>query len=173
MKTQTSEIEMQFEIESNHYQMGEVGGQNSISDYPTLRNEKGESDHCVIGFRNFESAQEFAEKYNGTVNLFTKRNGHYFFHDNGEMIRPLSAYDYLQDLGDNYYIQDENDFDGLTDEDIDELKKLKYNEVAIFSNGQHYETVTENMMSYYEDVTYYVIGVLIPFEEAEEVEEEA
>jgi hypothetical protein len=151
---------------------------------------QGLGDYGVIDFDSYETAKEFAKEHKCEVVLFHQKNGWHLWENRGNRYEPLSADDYLRDLGDNYSsamtIQDENNyfaekladlsqnFDGNLDnikEAIKEYEKLiseietaDEDEVVITSGGRYIETIKEKMMAYSEDCDIWEIGVLVPTE---------
>lgn len=170
----------------SYCQLGEIT--SSLNDYPDSRNESGKSDHCLLGFDTLADAETFADSIGSEVCLFTKRDGHHFWHNAGNMVRALTPDDYVKDLGENYNICDENlvcesikdvidSFEGkeliaylrAQVELLEEIEKAGKGQTVICSNGfNYYDTVPDEMMSYHEDVTTYSIGVIIRYQEEEE-----
>lgn len=155
---------------------------------------KGPFDRAIIGFTSFEQAAEMAEITGLQITLFEKRYGHSFYQNKGRMNRALTSDDYLQDLGDNYSQADSNneyykeqlveiasnfdgDFDDLKaaikqiEEIITEVNNCDDNQVVIVRNGSYYETVNREMMMYHEDVTNYAVGLLLPINHNENIDE--
>lgn len=131
-----------------------------------------------IGFDSIKEAEQFASDTNGTVALLHKRDGWHFYKSKGNAFKPLTVFDYIEDLGDNYYSVDVNSIRELiagnvqeVDDDkllsflkdqveiLEELDKATYDQTVICGYGKFYETVLNEMMSYHEDVHSYVIGV--------------
>lgn len=133
----------------------------------------------VYGFETFKEAEQYATEHKKNVCLFKIRDGHNFYKNLGETIEPLTIYDYLSDLGDDYSSFDfEYEKTALSEkleeiDDVDEVRTLIQNfsellekqedlndgEMIILHLNQYYETCNEVLMSYSEDVYSYVIGV--------------
>lgn len=138
---------------------------------------------AVIGFNNYEQAEELAEKNNLSVEIFTKRNGNDFWFRTGnkayEAFERESA-DYGEDCTtytkedvEKYYA---NEIEGMLSdfEDLDELsafvdshkaiyaalKNLKDGELLIVCNGEVCDTVQQTTMSYSNDSHMYAIGLI-------------
>ena len=138
---------------------------------------------AVIGFNNYEQAEELAEKNNLSVEVFTKRNGNDFWFRTGnkayEAFERESA-DYGEDCTtytkedvEKYYA---NEIEGMLSdfEDLDELsafvdshkaiyaalKNLKDGELLIVCNGEVCDTVQQTTMSYENDSRMYAIGLI-------------
>lgn len=141
-------------------------------------------DIFITGFNNFENAIQFAKDNDAEVGLGKIRDGHHFYSYVGWRDKPLTAFDYLLDLGDNYSIVNiedekenfketlidlvenfEDDFDYLRDwiddkeEIIEALNSAVDDEVVIVNGFIYFETVALTLMSYHEAVTTYSIGV--------------
>ena len=138
---------------------------------------------AIIGFDNFEQAEELAEKNNLSVEIFTKRNGNDFWFRTGnkayEAFERESA-DYGEDCTtytkedvEKYYT---NEIEGMLSdfEDLDELsafvdshkaiyaalKNLKDGELLVVCNGEVCDTVQQTTMSYSNDSRMYAIGLI-------------
>ena len=147
---------------------------------------QGMGDHGIIDFETFEQAKELADKHGLEVGLFTKRQGHQLWTYMGQRHEPLSANDYLADLGDDYSEADVNDdfiretlsdlTKKITDGDFteirgfidrvekiqDEVQCAEKDEMVIVCQGEYYETIDRKLMGYCEDVHTYTIGVFVP-----------
>ena len=142
-------------------------------------------DRAVIGFDSFEDAEKFASEFGGIISHFETKNGWRFWNNRGEAYKAYSFQDYLNDLGDNYYLVDEStindhikknlhnlveDFDGdfksiveyieYSNDLLSEIEWAGYDEVVI-TNNYSFSTIKKTMMGYHEDNTSYAIGVLI------------
>jgi len=154
-------------------------------------------DGIITGFTSFEMLQEFIEDIGmGEPSLFKRKDGWHrtFQYYVGYMDRPLSAYDYVRDLGDNYNLLYDIDTEiqfakeivneMLDNKDLDaayryliKLSCLKDewdnkgdDEIIIMTEGELFETVKKEMMRYCEDTWTYEVGVYIPYFEIEENE---
>lgn len=143
----------------------------------------GNEMQAIIGFDNYEQAEELAEKNNLSVEVFTKRNGNDFWFRTGnkayEAFERESA-DYGEDCTtytkedvEKYYT---NEIEGMLSdfEDLDELsafvdshkaiyaalKNLKDGELLIVCNGEVCDTVQQTTMSYENDSRMYAIGLI-------------
>lgn len=145
-------------------------------------------DYGVIGFENFDAAQQFAEQYGGEVAHFTSRDGWHFWNTTGRAWGPYTVYDMLKDMGDNYSIAS-NEFEVYAEQlaevarrfdgDFSELKAVMNNieeiilaidnkdddEAVITNCGNYYDTVKMETMQYSYDTHRYAIGVLVRNEE--------
>ena len=138
---------------------------------------------AIIGFDNYEQAEELAEKNNLSVEVFTKCDGNDFWFRTGnkayEAFERESA-DYGEDCTtytkedvEKYYA---NEIEGMLSEfeDLDELsafvdshkaiyaalKNLKDGELLIVCNGEVCDTVQQTTMSYSNDSHMYAIGLI-------------
>lgn len=138
---------------------------------------------AIIGFDNYEQAEELAEKNNLSVEVFIKRDGNDFWFRTGnkayEAFERESA-DYGEDCTtytkedvEKYYT---NEIEGMLSdfEDLDELsafvdshkaiyaalKNLKDGELLIVCNGEVCDTVQQTTMSYSNDSHMYAIGLI-------------
>ena len=138
---------------------------------------------AIVGFENFNQAQEFAKENDLDVCLFKIRDGHHFHHSLGTTFEPLTYIDYLNDLGDNYRIFDfDTEFKAAmenldcSDANIDDYKNVimqfeEYREIASYidndsiliynSESKTIEEVKKVLMGYNEDVYNYIIGVAL------------
>lgn len=141
---------------------------------------------AIIGFNDFKDAQNFAIENTESkeVHLFKIRDGHHFYQNLGWKIRPLSAGDYVNDLGMNYRFF--SDFDQEFEAAIDNLQYFKagfddyltlikrfetYKEIIdqldddstliLNTNDNTLEEVKNELMGYSEDVYTYIIGVAL------------
>ena len=144
----------------------------------------------VIGFDNFAEAEALKNEFeqqglDAEICLLKRRDGWHFWKNMGRKYKPLTVQDYINDLGDDYFIYcPENDFDILkqkiqdvTDvESIIELVEnytkakneydsLEEDEVLIMCQNIPYEQCKKEMMSYYEDVWTWSIAVVVNTEE--------
>lgn len=133
----------------------------------------------VIGFNSFEDAQKFAEENSGEVILLHKKNGWELYQSKGTVYAPISYKQYLNDLGSDYEIADEERVLELLKEDIknaDDIRDIEFSyqnakdliseienssddQVVISIGINHHETVSKEMMSYNEDNNEFIIGV--------------
>jgi hypothetical protein len=149
---------------------------HGINGYP-----QGLGDIGVVGFDNFEEAEDFARLWELETHLFKKRDGWQLWEDAGRKFESLTYQDYLKDLGDNYSESTTEDYsiDTLKErisEDLEEAAGIIANaielrdevaccpddEVVLVNCGKYFETVSRQLMSYHEDVWTYTVGVLIP-----------
>ena len=139
----------------------------------------------IIGFDNYEEAEEFAKKYDLETSLFRSRDGWHFWEYRGEKLESLTVDDYLRDLGDDakeFDTDDEIFGDGLISiidmgasfEEIQEyvnLEKELREDLHYIDNETHAlivkdavetEVVPRKMMSYKVDVWHWAVGVFVP-----------
>ena len=158
--------------ESEGLKYGEVT--KSRNDYPS-----GLGDYAILGFETFAEAEEFAEQYGLTVNLFRRRDGHQFWYNEGPKEGPLTSNDYLRHLGDNYWeasldseyeILKEKVNDNAPLDEVDDfvqrlmaisnaLNECGEDEVVIVSHDTEPTTIDKEIMTFHEDVTTWVVGV--------------
>ena len=133
----------------------------------------------IYGFDNYQEAQNFLDANGGSMVICKKRDGWNVWQKHGETSRPLTAEDYLQDLGDNYSTITQSDvfqeLDNLQ-RDIspaelhEELARLAYwaeeletasecDETVIINPMGETERVSNNLMRYNEDVWTWNVGV--------------
>lgn len=157
---------------------------SNLNGYPDSRVQDGTADHVMLGFGSFDEAVEFAREYGSEVIEVSIRAGSSFAYNEGTAYRAFSYQDYLNKLGENYMIYNENEFLDLVKEQVNDINKIEQlndimiwideilketnklndDEVLILRQGYPYETVPSTMMSFTEDGTKYAIGVLIPNE---------
>jgi len=151
-----------------------IDGKELILNVITLRSGK----EVLMDFDNFSDAKAAGETF-----LFKKRDGQEWS-DAGRKYEPLTSYDYLQSLGDDFteinnlefYKEEiilalENDeFQEATTllKSLNDLEKQlsELNEDEILIN-HGVGVVKKQMMSYHEDVTTWSIGVYLDEEENE------
>lgn len=138
---------------------------------------------AIIGFLNFEQAEELAEKNDLSIEIFTKRNGNDFWFRTGNKAyeafeRESADYGedcitYTKDDVEDFYA---NEIEGMLSEfeDLDELsafvdsrkaifaalKNLKDSELLVVCNGEICDTVQKMAMSYGKDSCMYAIGLI-------------
>lgn len=171
MKNRTKSEILDLARESSQFTVVEIT--HSQTDYPA-----GLGDRAIIGFGTFEDAEKFASENGCELHLFQTRDGWHFWHDRGRAFEPLSADNYLSNLGDNYYEADEDQqIDLIKDTDLggqelidflkeriiilEELQKASEDQAVLCNSGSYYETVANKMMGYHEDVYTYAIGVFL------------
>ena len=144
---------------------------------------------AIIGFENFEQAENLAEEYHLDIEIFTKRDGWQLWsrgnnhaydafersaEDYGENYQQFEANmsqdDFLQQVGAASYIDelaDEEDGLDRIEEYMKDLRKL-YNAIAkaaddeiVIADGDVYvETIKKKTMQYSYDTKNYVIGLI-------------
>jgi len=123
----------------------------------------------IYGFDDYVQAEQFINENSGEIVLCKQKNGWDVWEQHGSMLprtRPLTAEDYVEDLGDNYTLIDdyESAIDFISEfENPEDYKQELVNldwekQSVVFGNGS-YEVVEKQMMSYHEDVTTWVVGV--------------
>lgn len=138
---------------------------------------------AIIGFDNYEQAEELAEKNNLSVEVFIKRDGNDFWFRTGN--KTYEAFEresadfgegcdtYTKEDAEDYYA---NEVEGMLSdfEDLDELsafvdsrkaiyaaiKNLKDNELLVVCDGEVCDTVQQTTMSYNNDSRTYAIGLI-------------
>ena len=139
---------------------------------------------AMVGFETFEQAQKLAEKYNLSIQSFTKKDGWGFWVRNNNVI--FAPYENsCEDYGDNFnelakmseadFIEDEVTpfLEGynLNFERIEELIKnkkeiweevssLEEGEIVITHEGRYYETIKKKSMYFSHDTRNYIIGLI-------------
>lgn len=143
----------------------------------------GNEMQAIIGFDNYEQAEELAEKNNLSVEVFTKRNGNDFWFRTGNKAyeafeRESADYGegcdtYTKEDVEDYYA---NEVEGMLSEfeDLDELsafvdshkaiysalKNLKDGELLVVRDGEVCDTVQQTTMCYNNDSRMYAIGLI-------------
>lgn len=140
----------------------------------------------IYGFDTYAQAEQFQANRGGKIALCKEKDGWDVWEQHGSMLpitRPLTAYDYLTDLGDNATLVDseflfaqleelqesglENDLVAaelrMLAKHFDILYKCEGNNQTMYLYNGTYDVIDNEMMSYHEDVTTWTVGVL--FEE--------
>lgn len=152
---------------------------NGINGYPERLGNYG-----VIGFENWQAAQDFATEHGATVNTFHRRDGWHFWEDHGRVWEPFTPHDLLKLLGDNYMIAT-NDTELVADRlrnlvdnfsgDFEKIKQAIKNmsdlwdkveaadeeSAVIMYSGEYYDTIPAEAMIMKHDTHLYSIGVII------------
>ena len=171
-----STLESIQEIETSLI-IGEINDSgNSFSDYPSRRNQLGESDHVVIGFSNMAECKQFAARYSLNPIKTSIRNGNHFYSNDGFTDEPYSIGDYLTVYGDNSGIitrellKEMLNDSSITTDESDKLISLLDKcpdgyELVWHGDFFNNDFVKNDLMEFTHDVTHYYIGVLIPYEQ--------
>lgn len=144
---------------------------------------------AIIGFENFEQAENLAEEYHLDIEIFTKRDGWQFWNrdanmaydafersasDYGENFQQFEANmsqdDFLQQVGAAEFLDELADEEDGLDRIEGYMKDLRvlYNAIAkasddeiVIADGDVYvETIKEKTMQYSYDTKHYVIGLI-------------
>lgn len=161
-------------IESGQLSYREVTG--AVNGYP-----EPITGFAVKGFANFEEAEGFADEYNGRVVTGYYRDGWDLCNDRGWRTKPLSASDYINDLNEAYEVDPMDELEMLIEhlsedledaEDLTTVKQmkslievkgdLKQGEI-IYSHYGNYDTISETLMGYHEDVHNWFVGVYFEY----------
>jgi hypothetical protein len=137
---------------------------------------------AIVDFQDFESCEKFAAENEGEINLFFQKAGESLFEKKGLVFKPLTAQQYVEDLGYEYFIcggiQEETDnFEEIMAEIddeilkkeckneflklIEEIEKTPADKVAIRYNFKYLESIEKEMMSYSVGSKFWIIGVFI------------
>jgi hypothetical protein len=153
-----------------------------LSGYPRTSENKP-----ITGFNKYSDAVAFIAKnrlVKSNIHLFKRKNGWYstFLYDLGSKYEPLTYHDYLKDLGDDYSIASldyellkEQVCYALNKKELYEAKEIISNfqdlegyiiscekeNVIITRGGEYYQEFPKETMGYTEDVTTYIIGVML------------
>ena len=155
--------------EAHNLQHGYVTGGNNGYPTPCV----GEFIH---GFADFAEAEKFASEHKGHVYLCSTKNGWSVYQLQGERNSPLTASDYIHDLGDNYNkVSSESvaatlaevtaeDYSDETIADLEHLLKETQKDeaqglVTVAFGYEYHETIPPTNMGYGHDATSWVIGV--------------
>lgn len=144
---------------------------------------------AIIGFENFEQAENLAEEYHLDIEIFTKRDGWQLWNrdnnhaydafdrsasDYGENYQQfesnMSQDDFLQQIGAADFIHglahEEDGLDRIEDyikgirELYDEIVIADDDEIVIAEGDVYVETIKEQTMQYSYDTKHYVIGLI-------------
>lgn len=137
---------------------------------------------ALIGFNDYEEAEEFAQEHGLQTYIFHKRDGWQLWQRSKPAYEPMiiSAEDYGDDY--NMFTNDElddyfgnevkprlDDFDNMEElkkflnnqeEIMDELDRCNENEAVITYCGDYYDTVKVKSIEWSHDTHNYVIGVM-------------
>lgn len=138
---------------------------------------------AIVGFEDFQEAEEFAKKYGLRITIFFKKDGWNLYVRNSNTI--TSAMNITaEDYGENYYQyekgQEENFFEDEVKpklnnfSDIYELAKfveysrdtyyeigwLSNDEILIMLDGKRYDIIEKDSMSWQHDGKEWIIGVI-------------
>ena len=139
---------------------------------------------AIIGFDNFDQAQEIANENDLSIEVFTKKDGWQLWYRTGnsaykefEIDSSFYGEDYLEleagmDEEDFFneeiepFILDCNNFDEL-DKFIENKKEIfgaiqaaAKNEVVLVHNGYYFETIKTTSMEFYHDTNHSAIGLI-------------
>lgn len=139
---------------------------------------------ALKGFDDFEQAKEIAEKYDLSIECFTKKDGWQLWCRSGDW-RHEPFKNSADDYGDNYmsyssgtdekeFYKDEvkpflNDFETFEElekfikdrkEIYEEIERADDDEIVITNYGSYYETIKKESMYFYHDTNHYVIGLI-------------
>jgi len=126
----------------------------------------------VHGFDNYEQAFDFAQQNGGYTAICKQKDGWQVWEGGKPFPRPLTAQNYLSDLGENYGIASIDDVNrelSYKDHEPETILELEYlkaklveakeNETVIQYGYAYHDTIPSEMMSYHEDVTTWTVGV--------------
>jgi len=168
-----------IEIKLSNKEIAEHKGLEVI-ETTTGRNGYPENlEFAIVGFDNFEDAQNLADKYNLKVESFTKKDGWDLWQrSNNWMYEPYKL-NVDQDFGDNYNEVDadviidaiKDNIDNLEYKDVpdflreqasilEEIENAEDDEVVVTYMGEYYNTLPRESMSFYHDTRHYVIGLI-------------
>ncbi len=146
---------------------------------------------AMIGFKNYEEAEKFAEDNDGIVARLRTRSGSGYYEQLGDKNELFDYFEYAEDLGLEHECYENNEQERLLDSiknyleddltNLDEMEGIENfvelakksqkitEEFATLTNGQVmilngleiFEVVPEKMMSYSEDVWTYHVGVIL------------
>lgn len=137
---------------------------------------------ALIGFNDYEEAEEFAQEHGLQTYIFHKRDGWQLWQRSKPAYEPMTITS--DDYGDDYnmFTHDElddyfgnevkprlDDFDNMEElkkflnnqeEIMDELDRCNENEAVITYCGDYYDTVKVKSIEWSHDTHHYVIGVM-------------
>lgn len=159
-----------------------------LADYDVVETTSGingypkDLQYAITGFKYFDEAQEFAEENGLTLISLHKRDGVHLWERGKAVNEPYKNPAEL--FGENYsqfsfedessYFEDNvrpylSNFDNMDDlelflknqsEIMDELSFLSVDQVVLLEDGEYYDTVDKEMMSYSYDTHNYTIGAI-------------
>lgn len=168
-----------LEIIQMDYELEMIETTTGVNGYP--QNLK----HALIGLKNFEQAQEIANKHPEVrITTFHKRDGCQLWERNSNnTYEPLqnSASDFgadcnqftsedAEDFFENevkQFLEDFENFEDLnkflkeSEEVLDKIQLCGDNELVITYQGRYYDTIEKESMSFYHDTHHYAIGIII------------
>lgn len=137
---------------------------------------------ALIGFNDYEEAEEFAQEHGLQTYIFHKRDGWQLWQRSKPAYEPMTitsddygddynmfTHDELDDYFDNEVKPRLDDFDNMEElkkflnnqeEIMDELDRCNENEAVITYCGDYYDTVKVKSIEWSHDTHNYVIGVM-------------
>lgn len=171
---------------NNMTNLHDIADEYGLSYVETTTERSGYPSHikgALIDFKNFQQAEEVAQKYGLTIKEFRKNDGwQLWYRCKGEMFEPFQRS--IEDYGDNYTMWEVGDEEEFFDvyirgqltqceslenaEDIlkygkeiyEKIQDLEEGQAVITSDGRYYETISKQSMRYYYDTHHYAIGVM-------------
>lgn len=138
---------------------------------------------AIIGFDNFEQAEEIARKEGLTLIWVDRRDGWQLWHRGKEAICPMNTE--VEDYGDDYFfyesvkevIEDEKEVISALVEDeadytkideaierygslIEEAAKLKKGQVVVAHSGYYYDTIYTTDINWSHDTKHYTLAAI-------------
>jgi hypothetical protein len=137
---------------------------------------------ALIGFNDYEEAEEFAQEHGLQTYIFHKRNGWQLWQRSKPAYEPMTITS--DDYGDDYNMFTHDELDGYFDNEVkprldsfDDIESLKTfvdeqeiimeeldlcneNEAVITYCGDYYDTVKVKSIEWSHDTHHYVIGVM-------------
>lgn len=137
---------------------------------------------ALIGFENFDDAEEFAQEHGLQTYIFHKRDGWQLWQRSKPAYEPMTITS--DDYGDDYNMVTPYELDGYYENEVkprldsfddidslknfvdeqesimDELDRCNENEAVITYCGDYYDTVKVKSIEWSHDTHHYVIGVM-------------
>ena len=138
---------------------------------------------AIIGFDTFEDAEELADVYGLSIEIFTKYDGWNLWYRTGD--HAWAPFERLgEEYGDEYRQYSKDDLDGFYEREVqpnvgafddfaslrtyldsmeeirDRIEDADDNEIVLASFGGYYDTIKKTTMSYCYDTHHFAIGLI-------------
>lgn len=137
---------------------------------------------ALIGFENFEQAEQLAERYDLSIETFKKRDGWQLWHREGRAWGPIEPSE--EDFGDDYMTFTSKDYEDFYDNEVnpfisefdnfeavqdfldkkrkiyEAIEDLDDNEMVLTYQGEFLEVIKKSTMTFSEDSKTWAIGLI-------------
>lgn len=170
-------------MKTDFYDIAEIENLEVIETTSAMNGYPQNIRKALIGFESYEQAEQIADKYNLSIEYFTKRDGWQLYYRTGN--RAYSAIKVsAEEYGDDYrsftsadyedfyenevkgMIEEFNSFEEVEDfleknkKIYEAIEDLEDDEMVLTCQGEYYETVKRFTMEHYFDTKTTVIGLI-------------